>query len=189
MNYPRATPLVFDFHPRNGPQCTAHLAFGCGASCTNGCTVAARDFLSRAPANWPGDCFSSLDLIPEQPSKPPEAPPSPGQSRDGTFPCVRCQHSFATAAQWRLHRAAVHGARLPPAVFPEASSTDEFRQHFRGALFRRSREGYWYELTAQELHELVEVVLRFRRSTLALPYPPPTPRHHQGGIAAKQSLS
>ncbi|CAE7289674.1 pol [Symbiodinium sp. CCMP2592] len=88
-----------------------------------------------------------------------EADASPEQGADGSYPCEKCELSFTTPVQWYLHRAAVHGARLPPSAFPAAAtSTDEFRQDYRGAVFRLSREGFYYELTAAAAKKLETVI-------------------------------
>ena len=62
-----------------------------------------------------------------------EAPVIPAAGADGTYACPDCDKSVDSAAN--------HGVPLPQAVFPAPTSSDQFRQDFRGVWFRLSRKG------------------------------------------------
>ena len=72
-----------------------------------------------------------------------EAPVLPEPEPDGTYACPDCDKSADSVVRWLLHRAANHGIPLPQAVFPAPTSSDQFRQDFRGVWFRLSREGFF----------------------------------------------
>ena len=80
-----------------------------------------------------------------------EAPVVPDAEADGTYVCPDCDKSADSVVRWLLHRAACHGVPLSQAVFPAPTSSDQFRQDFRGVWFRISREGHFFEMT--EAHQ------------------------------------
>ena len=76
-----------------------------------------------------------------------EAPAIPDAGADGTYDCPDCRKGLDSVVRWLLHRAANHGVPLPKAVFPMPTSSDQFRQDFRGQWFRINREGVFFEVT------------------------------------------
>ena len=76
-----------------------------------------------------------------------EAPIVPPAGADGMHECPECKKGLDSGVRWLLHRAANHGVALPAAVFPQPTSTDQFRQDFRGQWFRVNREGVFVEMT------------------------------------------
>ena len=80
-----------------------------------------------------------------------EAPDMPDPGPDGAFECPDCDVKSDTAVRWHLHRAACHNVPLSKAIFPPPSAMDSYRQDFRGAWFRLSREGLFFEMT--EVHK------------------------------------
>ena len=70
-----------------------------------------------------------------------ESPTIPGAGADGTYECPDCKKGLDSPVRWLLHRAANHGVSLPKSVFPQPTSSDQFRQDFRGQWFRINREG------------------------------------------------
>ena len=79
-----------------------------------------------------------------------EAPDMPAEESDGTFVCPDCDVRPESVVRWHLHRAACHNVPLSKAIFPPPSAMDSYRQDFRGAWFRLSREGLFFEMT--EMH-------------------------------------
>ena len=79
-----------------------------------------------------------------------EAPSVPAAGADGMHVCPDCGKGLDSSVRWLLHRAANHGVPLPKAVFPTPTSSDQFRQDFRGQWFRINREGIFFEMT--EMH-------------------------------------
>ena len=76
-----------------------------------------------------------------------EAPVVPDAEPDGTYACPECDKGVDSVVRWHLHRAACHGVPLPRSVFPEPTSSDQFRQDFPAVWFRISREGHFFEMT------------------------------------------
>ena len=77
-----------------------------------------------------------------------QAPVIPAARADGMHACPDCGKGLDSGIRWLLHRAANHGAPLPKAIFPAPTSSDQFRQDFRGQWFRiNNREGVFFELT------------------------------------------
>ena len=76
-----------------------------------------------------------------------EAPDMPAEESDGTFVCPDCDVRPESVVRWHLHRAACHNVPLSKAIFPPPSAMDSYRQDFRGAWFRLSREGLFFEMT------------------------------------------
>ena len=71
----------------------------------------------------------------------------PGAGADGTYACPDCKKGLDSPVRWLLHRAANHGVSLPKSVFPQPTSSDQFRQDFRGQWFRLNRDGVFFEMT------------------------------------------
>ena len=80
-----------------------------------------------------------------------EAPDMPDPGPDGAFECPDCDVKSDSAVRWHLRRAACHNVPLSKAIFPPPSAMDSYRQDFRGAWFRLSREGLFFEMT--EVHK------------------------------------
>ena len=79
-----------------------------------------------------------------------EAPDVPVANADGQHVCPDCGKGLSSGVRWLLHRAANHEVPLPRAIFPQPTSSDQYRQDFRGQWFRLNREGIFYEIN--EVH-------------------------------------
>ncbi|CAE7928850.1 pol, partial [Symbiodinium necroappetens] len=75
-----------------------------------------------------------------------DAQVAPDAEPDGSFLCPECGKGLDTVVRWHLHRAACHDVRLPAAVFPEPTSSDQIRQDYREIWFRLSKKGHFFEM-------------------------------------------
>ena len=80
-----------------------------------------------------------------------EAPDFPAEEADGTYACPECGKKVDSVVRWHLHRAACHSVPRSKVIFPVPTSSDVYHQDFRGAWFRLSGEGHFFEMT--EVHQ------------------------------------